>query len=630
MAETIRRHRPFALATGLTAALFAAPIVCRAAPPQDRAAATSGASKQIAVRSQFQRSHEFKVAIIPSRSGKPLPDDQQIRLYASVDRGRTWRFVEAASTKATAFSVNVPSDGDFLFAVRAVPRDERDQPGATYTPSYRAVVDTESPKLELTARRAASGEIVAYWRASDRNLDQASIQLFAGFGEDLKSVAVETRPGNDPTLFTGTTSWWPSAETGMLTVRGRITDLAGNPAVVSVQVPLAQVETPRDANRDGAGFDEPVSNPRSANERGANDQRAPDREGPSAQEASLRSADGEPAGDAPDSAANDSRPPLSIQRFTPPAAPVAGEPQPWQADSTTGQSLERRVDRGRNEAKPPGIHQPSNAPVEELPSASTIQPPVTRQVGPPESDAKADATPSTHARMRESPTGIPRPRVVGSRRVSLRYDVAGGGAAADPGSGIEVGLWSTRDGGHTWSSHGIDPDNRSPFNTTLDGEGIYGFRITVRGRKQQSSAAPTAGEPADMWVIVDETKPTAAITAAQLETSERGRELLIRYEAADAHLAARPINLFYSDRPGGPWKTIGAGLANAGSHRWPVDARLDEQIYLRIEVQDEAGHIGSFETANPVRLDANAPAGRVEGVESPAAGSARAAWPRYR
>jgi hypothetical protein len=106
--------------------------------------------------------------------------------------------------------------------------------------------------------------------------------------------------------------------------------------------------------------------------------------------------------------------------------------------------------------------------------------------------------------------------------------------------------------------------------------------------------------------------------------------LAIRYEAADARLAARPIALFYADKPAGPWKTIGVGLPNAGSHAWPLDRSLGDRVYLRLEVRDEAGNVAAFETANAIVLDESEPVGRIRSVDSPRGASAQESWPRYR
>jgi hypothetical protein len=91
-------------------------------------------------------------------------------------------------------------------------------------------------------------------------------------------------------------------------------------------------------------------------------------------------------------------------------------------------------------------------------------------------------------------------------------------------------------------------------------------------------------------------------------------ELLIRWEASDAAMAARPISLLFSDRPGGQWSIIAAGLDNSGQYAWRPDSRAPDKIYLRIEARDEAGNVGSFEANQPVMLDRIRPEGHIRAV----------------
>ena len=79
-------------------------------------------------------------------------------------------------------------------------------------------------------------------------------------------------------------------------------------------------------------------------------------------------------------------------------------------------------------------------------------------------------------------------------------------------------------------------------------------------------------------------------------------------------LDARPIALSFGPGAGGPWTPIAAGLENTGSYRWRLDNRVPDRIYLRLEVRDEAGNVGTFETAEPVSLDRHRPEGRIRGV----------------
>ncbi len=205
-----------------------------------------------------------------------------------------------------------------------------------------------------------------------------------------------------------------------------------------------------------------------------------------------------------------------------------------------------------------------------------------------------------------------RPLMVNSRSFDLEYDVEGVG----PSGIARVELWGTRDGGRTWSSYGIDNDNRSPIRANVDGEGLYGFRIVVQGGNGLGGLPPHSGDAPDLWVVVDLTKPNVRLVDATAGDGTHAGELLIRWEASDAALAARPITLLFTDRPGGQWSIIAAGLDNSGQYAWRPDSRTPDRIYLRIEARDEAGNVGSFEANQPVTLDRIRPEGHIRSVRT--------------
>src|SRR5690606_18090450 len=102
--------------------------------------------------------------------------------------------------------------------------------------------------------------------------------------------------------------------------------------------------------------------------------------------------------------------------------------------------------------------------------------------------------------------GLPpgeRPRMVNSRSFELDYEVD----AIGPSGIAKVELWGSRDGGRTWSSYGVDNDNRSPIRVNVEGEGLYGFRIAVQSGSGLGGQPPRSGDHPELWVGVDLTKP---------------------------------------------------------------------------------------------------------------------------
>ncbi len=180
-------------------------------------------------------------------------------------------------------------------------------------------------------------------------------------------------------------------------------------------------------------------------------------------------------------------------------------------------------------------------------------------------------------------------------------------------SGVaKVELWGTRDGGRHWTNFGADNDNRSPLVVTVDGEGVYGFRVVIQSGSGLSGQLPRDGDLPEVWIGVDLTRPSVRITA--IEAGPEGGEIAVRWESSDALLENRPAALLFSDQPHGPWTPIALGLESNGSFDWRLDNRVPERIYLRLEARDQAGNVGTYETPEPVSINRQRPQGRIRGV----------------
>ena len=214
----------------------------------------------------------------------------------------------------------------------------------------------------------------------------------------------------------------------------------------------------------------------------------------------------------------------------------------------------------------------------------------------------------------ESPTfpNMPpgeRPRMVNSRLFELEYDVDSVGP-----SGIgKVELWGTRDGGKTWRRFAQD-NNRSPLLVNVEEEGIYGFRIIVSNGAGLGGKPPASGDLPDLWVGVDLTKPTARLVSAQQGVDAEAEHLIISWQADDKMLAARPVSLSFRESRTEPWLPIASGLENTGRYAWPINSRTPSQLYLRLEVRDEAGNVGAHEMPEPVTVDQSSPTIRVRDI----------------
>jgi hypothetical protein len=215
--------------------------------------------------------------------------------------------------------------------------------------------------------------------------------------------------------------------------------------------------------------------------------------------------------------------------------------------------------------------------------------------------------------------------MVNSRRFELGYDIDSIGG--DSVSKVE--LWGTRDGGNSWRKFGIDTDNRSPMIVTLDGEGLFGFRVVVETKTGLRGTPPAAGDLPDVWVGVDTTKPTARLIAVEPSPGSEGAELTVRWIAEDRQqLAARPITLSFATAAQGPWTVLASGLENTGQYRWRLDPRMPPRVYVRLEARDEAGNRQVAETPEPVLLIRTRPQGRIRDVRPVSEARKGAAAPR--
>jgi hypothetical protein len=198
-------------------------------------------------------------------------------------------------------------------------------------------------------------------------------------------------------------------------------------------------------------------------------------------------------------------------------------------------------------------------------------------------------------------------QMVNSRLFELDYDVDSVGP-----SGVgRVVLWGTRDNGRTWTGFGSDHDGRSPMLVAVPEEGVYGFRVGVENGAGLGGEKPQSGDPPEVRIGVDLTEPRARFLSAERGTGDQAGQLIVRWEAQDERLSARPVSLYYSDKVGGPWMKIASGLENTGSYAWPIGRRLPDRVYFRVEVCDEAGNVGSFETSDALSLDPVRPAARI-------------------
>jgi hypothetical protein len=201
--------------------------------------------------------------------------------------------------------------------------------------------------------------------------------------------------------------------------------------------------------------------------------------------------------------------------------------------------------------------------------------------------------------------------VVNSRRLQINYEVKDVG----PSGLAAVELWYTHNGS-PWQKYG-DAPQQPPFVVDVAEEGVYGFTLLARNRAGQGKDRPDPGDPAQVTVEVDMTRPTVEVPAPQLDA--QARTLTVLWQATDKNLGAQPVALCWSRDPDGPWVPIITGLENTGRYVWKLPDGLPSRFYVQVEASDLAGNVAAVRSPNAVALAPAAGAPAVAAAEAPGA-----------
>jgi hypothetical protein len=215
----------------------------------------------------------------------------------------------------------------------------------------------------------------------------------------------------------------------------------------------------------------------------------------------------------------------------------------------------------------------------------------------------SDENSANRVRSTTSPSNL---HYVKSTKISLNYDVDNVGK-----SGVSVvELWMTRDG-DAWNQEQTQNKKEPPFVFEVIGEGRYGFTLIARSGVGVGDAPPRRGDPPQIWVEVDTTKPVVKLEKIEVGRGAEAGNLTILYKASDRNIIDRPIKLSYAEKPDGEWKTIAENEDNTGRYVWKMPADVPFQFYVRVEAVDKAKNVGADETAQPVAVDLSQPKVRV-------------------
>jgi len=493
----------------------------------------------------------------------------KVELLVSRDGVTDWKSLGKAESNVQGFRYFAPTDGDYWFALQLFDRRGRLLQAGPIQPQLHVVIDTAAPTLSIAGSLDAEGAIVLRYEATDRNLKPTALAIQSQTaGQAWVDVPIGRHDVQQSDRLmgrirlpaaTGATRSWGR---GSVKFRASIADRAGHETRATTEVLL---------------------------------------DGPQLHASGALRLDRMPVAVTPGALA--------------PAAAATMAPPPSQAPYATAAG--QRSGSGRANLDWPAYEPARRSPAQLISSnranptaatAATLPAQVPRQLPglAPGSESQGWVGKSSLSGGRANKAM----RMVGSRTFDIDYDLDSVG----PWGVAKVELWGTYNQGQTWESYGVDHDNRSPVRVTVPKEGIYGFRILVDGANGASAPPPHPGDPPELVVRVDLNRP-----AAQLQPIEHGRgnlvdHLVLRWTASDDNLEPRPISLFYSSSPQGPWSTIAARLENTGQYFWRLQRCVPEQFYLRLEVRDTAGNLTIVQSPTPVTLERPQPTGRLRGV----------------
>ena len=497
---------------------------------------------------------------------------REIQLHVSYNQGETWERAQVLAPDGGKFEYVAATEGEYWFAVKTLDgQNQLHPPRGSYETGLIVVVDTTTPQLDLSLQQVAAGKVQVRWRASDSQLDIETLRLeyLAPGARDWTFIDVAPRARGETA--------WMVGQTGIVSVRGRISDLAGNTANTKVQMEV-------DAENYPALKQRPIPQGKIATIP------VDDDTGRARVDSSISMLPiPEPDDDEPGFSERNGRTP-NLSR---PIDQYAMKPS--LSGSDVGRSAIPATPVSRDSVA--ANHAGSGS----LTGRSTQYP---SETGSFRTD---DATASTRAVSS-------RKKYVTSHRFQLGYkleDVGPSGVAA-------VELFITEDNGGKWWKYGDDPDLKSPIDVEVPRDGECGFAIRVRSGAGLSNDPPAPGEPPAMVVAVDQTAPIVELLPIQQGQGANFNRVLIRWRVAEDHPSDKSVSLYYAASRSGPWEPISGWREDRNSEfEWRVGPGVPLQFYIRVMVRDAAGNVGKAETPQPIVVDLSKPSAQILDVEMP-------------
>lgn len=268
-----------------------------------------------------------------------------------------------------------------------------------------------------------------------------------------------------------------------------------------------------------------------------------------------------------------------------------------------------------NAANPPATASPTPI-VERDPVAITDRMQFTAE----RPESRPDITQDRWAETTDAVPALPtttagKQRIVNTKKFQIGYQIDDVGPSGLGG----VEMFITQDAGRKWYKYGDDPDQKSPFDVEVPDDGTYGFAIRARSGVGLAEEPPTQGEQPGIVVVVDQTPPTLELLPVRQGTGTSVNQLQLRWKTTEDHPSDKPISLYFSANPNGPWETISTWRADTGEFVWTVTSIVPPQVYFRIIARDAAGNAVQQQTDRPVIVDLAKPTAKILDIASPGA-----------
>lgn len=498
---------------------------------------------------------------------------REVQLHVSRDRGATWDLAQTLPVDGGKFDYQASGEGEYWFSVKTLDgRNQLHPPRGSYEAGLIVVVDNSPPSLDISLQQIGPGKLQLSWQADDANLDTNSVRAeFQPAGsKDWEPLPLTSSAIGDTT--------WSVPQSGVISVRTSVADLAGNIGNATSQITV---------NANSGGGIKLRSNHRSPVARIKREEAENSLSNDlNAQLPAIDPRQSAPEYDGPIITPQGSLPPYTPSKSVRNASTARVElsDEPWPRGGVNAETVPFTVTTKQQAPMPPL-------------NASAVMPPPTEA-------AKPESAPQRRP--------ITKQRVVTSRRFQIGYEVEEVGP-----SGIgAIELFITENNGRKWWKYGDDADQKSPFDVEVPRDGVFGFAIRVSSLSGPAMDPPQPGEAPAIAVAVDQTAPVVELLPVQQGHGANVNRLTIRWKVTEENPSEKPISIYYSAGLNGPWEPISGWKDEPnGTFEWATGPGVPTRFYIRVAARDVAGNVGKAETPTPIVVDRVQPSARIVDVE---------------